>query len=94
MASQDRGPEFTFTAADALRLYEEAIDVNGKVAQAETAQCLAKIKAAAENGERACYIDPPYKYRDLVIRRLQSLGFTVKVFDDQRDQTSTTTVSW
>lgn len=94
MSMPDRGPEFGFTVQDAARLYQEAMALNGKIARQETDVILAEIRRAAESGETSTSIDMPYKYRELITKRLEAAGFVVKTIHDGRDGDYTTVSGW
>ena len=90
----DRGSEFAFTVDDAARLYEEATALTGRVARAETDAILAQIRDAAERGDTAVSIDPPYQHLALIKKRLEAAGFVVKTHSDSRDGDYTTVSGW
>ena len=89
----ERNTNMTFTADDARRLFQEATDLNGEVARQETTAVLNKIEAASRRAERSITISLKYEHRDLVTRRLQAAGFTVRTVPDSRDG-DYTTVTW
>lgn len=72
----------------------EAIKLSTDVASNDLKKQLDKIekdiKAAAQKGERTCYIDYPHYSVKL---QLEKLGYTVKIMSDPRDG-SYTTITW
>jgi hypothetical protein len=83
----------SFNAADARALVQKALDINGEIARQETQVLLERIEAAAKAGETTITTTLVYKHRDLIVKRLKSLNFTVVTHSDQRDG-DYTTVSW
>jgi hypothetical protein len=88
-----RSPSTPFTANDARKLTEKALDIHGQIAQQETQTILELVRAAANAGERNVCVDMPFKHRELIKKRLEAVNFTVKTYSDQREGDSTT-VSW
>ena len=83
----------TFTADDARRAFQEATDLNGQVARAETDAIMKRIEATARRAERSLTVSLKYEHRDLITRRLEAAGFVVRTTSDSRDG-DYTTVSW
>lgn len=85
---------YTFTAASARALVEKAESINSEYARQHTQAVLDLIQREASSANRSlCTSSIPYKYKDVIERRLKALGFTIVYTSDQRDG-SYHTITW
>lgn len=89
-ATMPRPSTVPFTASEARKAYDKAMEIHGQIAQQETQTILRQIKAAADGGSRSVSVTLPHKYQELITKRLEALGYTVKTYSNQRDGDYTT----
>lgn len=90
---------YTFDADAARKMTAEAEDINGIYGRAETQKVLESIKHEASEAKRSLSMSAeliPYQFRDIIVRRLKTLGFTVEVesINDPRDPYTTYHIKW
>jgi len=71
-----------FTAAKARGLSESVQSINGNYLLDETNKILSAIQASASRGAQQEWF---YRSDKVIVERLTFLGYSVEVFNDQRD---------
>jgi hypothetical protein len=85
----------TFNAQAARKLAQEAQSLNGQYARPQTDKLLKELAEAATRGASSFQADIEYVYRDIIVKRLEELGFTVeRCSGDQRDPYDYYNISW
>jgi hypothetical protein len=83
-----------FTAAQARALVEFAEACKTEEFRKQLNEILGKIKAEAAKGKRNCYLTSLDSHsRSIIVAKLESLGYIVANYHDQRDG-DWTTISW
>lgn len=84
-----------FTAAEAARLAEEALSLDGPYGRKDTDKMLARIRGCAERGQRnTTMCGVPLQYRDIVRQRLEAAGFKVKDQTGREPEDCYTEITW
>lgn len=84
-----------FTAAEAVKLSQEALSLDGAYGRIETERQIAMIKSAAKSGMRStCMIGMHPQYLEIVRLRLEALGFTIKEHTGPEPEDCFTGIHW
>ena len=86
----------TFTAADAAKLAQDALSLDGPYGREETLRQIEAIKKAAQSGLRQTDMMVPMdsEYRSIVTKRLEAVGFKVVAHTGREPEDYYTSISW
>ena len=85
----------TFTAADAAKMAQDALSLDGPYGREQTERQIGAIKAAAQSGLRqTTMVSMASEYRSIVVKRLEALGFKVLAHTGRDPEDHYTSISW
>ena len=85
----------TFTAADAAKMAQDALSLDGPYGREQTERQIEAIKAAAQSGLRqTTMVSMASEYRSIVVKRLEVLGFKVVAHTGREPEDYYTAISW